>query len=91
LKAWLREPTKGNSEMLFPNARGGHLSADGMQYILAKHLAVARQACPSLKCKRVTPHVSRHTAAMELLRAGVDTAIIALWLGHESAETMQIY
>jgi site-specific recombinase XerD len=91
LKPWLQEPAKGNSEMLFPNARGGHLSADGMQYILAKHLAVAREACPSLKCKRVTPHVLRHTAAMELLQAGVDTAIIALWLGHESAETTQIY
>ena len=67
--------------MLFPNARGGHLSADGMQYILAKHIAVASQTCPSLTRKRVTPHVLRHTAAMELLEAGVDTTVIALWLG----------
>lgn len=91
LKAWLQEPVRGNSEMLFPNALGGRLSADGMQYILAKHLTVTRQTCPSLKRKRVTPHVLRHTAAMELLEAGVDTAIIALWLGHESVETTQIY
>jgi site-specific recombinase XerD len=91
LKPWLQEPVRGNSEMLFPNARGGKLSADGVQYILAKHMAVACQTCPSLTRKRVTPHVLRHTAAMELLQAGVDTTVIALWLGHESAETTQIY
>jgi site-specific recombinase XerD len=62
-----------------------------MQYILAKHTAVASQACPSLKRKHVTPHVLRHTTAMELLQAGVDTTVIALWLGHESVETTQIY
>lgn len=91
LKPWLQEPVRGNSEMLFPNARGGKLSADGVQYILAKHMAVACQTCPSLTRKRVTPHVLRHTAAMELLQAGVDTTVIALWLGHEFAETTQIY
>jgi len=91
LKSWLQEPARGNSDVLFPNARGGRLSADGMQYILAKQFAVARQACPSLKRKRVTPHVLRHTAAMALLQAGVDTSLIALWLGHESVETTQIY
>ena len=91
LKPWLQEPVRGNSEMLFPNARGGKLSADGVQYILAKHMAIACQTCPSLTRKRVTPHVLRHTAAMELLQAGVDTTVIALWLGHESAETTQIY
>ncbi len=57
LKPWLQEPVRGNSEMLFPNARGGKLSADGVQYILAKHMAVACQTCPSLTRKRVTPHV----------------------------------
>ena len=91
LKAWLQEPVPHNSDVLFPNARGGRLSADGVAYILAKHLAVACQTCPSLKRKRVTPHVLRHTAAMELLEAGVDTSVIALWLGHESVETTQIY
>jgi site-specific recombinase XerD len=62
-----------------------------MQYILAKHMAIACHACPSLKRKHVTPHVLRHTTAMELLQAGVDTTVIALWLGHESVETTQIY
>jgi len=91
LQAWLREPARGDTHTLFPNARGGRLSADGVQYILAKHTAVACQTCPSLQQKRVTPHVLRHTMAMELLQAGVDLAVIALWLGHESVETTQIY
>jgi site-specific recombinase XerD len=91
LKSWLQEPVRGDTDVLFPNTRGGRLSADGMAYILAKHVAVARQTCPSLKRKRVTPHVLRHTAAMELLEAGVDTSVIALWLGHESVETTQVY
>ena len=91
LKAWLHEPSKRDKQPLFPNARGGRLSADGVQYILAKHTALACIACPSLAQKRVTPHVLRHTTAMEMLQAGVDRAVIALWLGHESVETTQIY
>lgn len=67
------------------------LSADGVQYLLAKHVAVAAKDCPSLAHKRVTPHVLRHTTAMELLLAGVDRAVIALWLGHESVEATQVY
>jgi site-specific recombinase XerD len=77
--------------VLFPSARGGRLSADGVQYLVAKHVAIATKACPSLARKRVTPHVLRHTTAMELLQAGVDRSVIALWLGHESVETTQIY
>ena len=91
LKAWLSEPTRGASEVVFPNARGGPLSAGGVQYLFAKHVAAARQVCPSLRDKSVSLHVCRHTAAMELLQAGVDRATIALWLGHESVETTQIY
>jgi integrase/recombinase XerD len=91
LKAWLREPAKNGSDFLFPNARGGRLSADGVQYLLAKHLLVARQKSPALRQKRVSPHVLRHSAAMELRQAGVDPSTIALWLGHESIETTQIY
>jgi len=91
LRAWLREPVRGTSDILFPNARGGRLSADGVQYLVAKHLIVARQRCPSLQQKRVSPHVLRHSAAMELLQGGVDRSVIALWLGHESLETTQIY
>ena len=91
LKAWLGEPARRNTEMLFPNARGSRLSADSVEDLLDKHVAVASRTCPSLCKKRVTPHVLRHTAAMELLQAGVDRAVIALWLGHESVETTQIY
>ncbi len=91
LKAWLGEPARRNSEMLFPNASGGRLSADSVEDLLDKHVAVGGHACPSLRKKRVTPHVLRHTAAMELLQAGIDRAVIALWLGHESVETTQIY
>jgi site-specific recombinase XerD len=91
LKVWLQEIPGDANATVFPGARGGRLSADGMQYILAKHVAVAAQRCPSLANKRVTPHVLRHTTAMELLQAGVDRSVIALWLGHESVETTQIY
>jgi integrase/recombinase XerD len=76
---------------LFPNARSGFLTRDGVEYLLAKHVAVARQKCPSLQKKHISPHVLRHTAAMELLQHGVDRSVIALWLGHESLETTQVY
>jgi site-specific recombinase XerD len=91
LKAWLKEPWCGKNGQLFTNARGAKLSPDGVQYIVAKHARAARTTCPSLAKKRVTPHVLRHTAAMELLQAGVDRTVIALWLGHESMETTQVY
>lgn len=91
LQAWLREIPATADAVVFPNARGTRLSADGVHYLLAKHVATATRNCPSLARKRVTPHVLRHTTAMELLQAGVDRAVIALWLGHESVETTQIY
>ena len=91
LKAWLREIPDRADAIVFPNARGNRLSADGVQYLLAKHVAAASKTCPSLQQKRVTPHVLRHTTAMQLLQAGVDRAVIALWLGHESVGTTQIY
>lgn len=89
LKSWVKE--LGNAKVLFPNARAEPLSADGFQYILAKHVTIAAALCSSLKDKRVTPHILRHTTAMDLLQAGIDRAVIALWLGHESPETTQIY
>ena len=67
------------------------LSRDGVAYLLVKYVAMACQHCPSLQHKRVTPHVLRHSAAMGLLQSGVDCAVIALWLGHESTDTTQIY
>jgi site-specific recombinase XerD len=91
LKNWLNQPEKANTGVLFPNARGGRLSSDGVRYILSKHIATASKTCPSLVRKKVTPHVLRHTMAMELLQAGVDRTVIALWLGHESVETTQVY
>lgn len=90
LKAWMLEPPR-SSDILFPNARGGRLSGDGVQYIVTKHVTAASTTCPTLNHKRVTPHVLRHTTAMELLQAGVDRAMIALWLGHESLDTTQMY
>lgn len=91
LKAWLREPQRGDSGVLFPSARGKRLSVHGVQYLLNKHRIAASKACLSLKQKRVTVHRLRHTMAMDLLQAGVDRSVIALWLGHESVETTQIY
>ena len=91
MKAWLRERSDSPSDFVFPNARDGRLSSDGVAYILAKHAATARRKCPSLKKKRVSPHLLRHTTAMNLLQAGVGRSVIALWLGHESVETVQIY
>lgn len=91
LRRWLRERSGQPDDPLFPSARGGFLSRDGVEYLLAKHVAVASKQCPSIRRKRVSPHVLRHTAAMELLQHGVDLTVIALWLGHESAETSQVY
>src|SRR6202162_5096372 len=91
LKAWIREQGREDSKTLFPSTRGGPLSADGVQHLLARHVAQARKHCASLRKKRVSPHVLRHYLPMELLQAGVDRAVIALWLGHESVETTQIY
>jgi integrase/recombinase XerD len=91
LKAWVKEQGGDPSDFLFPNSNGGRLSADAVQHVVAKHVAAVRRVCPSLADKRVTPHVLRHTAAMELLQAGVDRALIAIWLGHESLDTTQIY
>ena len=91
LKAWLREPQRGDGDVLFPSAKGDRLSVHGVQYLLTKHRMKASKVCTSLKEKRVTVHRLRHTMAMDLLQAGVDRSVIALWLGHESVETTQIY
>lgn len=91
LKKWLQEPVKGSAEYLFCTAHGGRLSSDAVQDLLAKYREIAGRVCPSLLKKRVTPHILRHTLAMELLQAGIDRSLIALWLGHESVKTTQIY
>ena len=91
LKGWLREPTRGERRLLFPNAKGERLTVHGVKYMLNKHAAAAARVCPSLNGKRVTVHLLRHTMALEMLQAGVDRTVIALWLGHESVETTQMY
>ena len=91
LDAWLREPQRGDQDVLFPNFRGNRLTIHGVQHLLRKHQAAAVKKCPSLKERRVTVHLLRHTAAMDFLQAGVDRSVIALWLGHESYETTQVY
>lgn len=91
LQAWLKERAGASNDVVFPNRHGGRFSPDGIQYLVAKHARTAQEICPSLKRKRISPHVLRHTTAMELLQSGVDRSMIALWLGHESVETTQIY
>ena len=91
VEAWQREQRGLPEDPLFPSLRGGPLSRDAVERLVAKHVAVAQPRCPSLERKKVTPHLLRHTAAMELLQHGVDRSVIALWLGHESVETTQMY
>jgi integrase/recombinase XerD len=91
LNAWIKEQGPDDSKLLFTTGRGDPLSADAVQHLVAKHATAAQKICPSLCKKRVSPHVLRHASAMELLQAGVDRSLIALWLGHESVETTQIY
>lgn len=91
LRAWLPEAGPGPTGPVFPTRRGTRMSADAVQRLVAKHAATAALTCPSITAKHVTPHTLRHTAAMALLHAGVDTSVIALWLGHQSAVTTHIY
>lgn len=91
LRAWFQELAVRQGDVAFPNARGGHLSADGVSYILHQAVDTARATCPSLATKRITPHVLRHSTAVHLLQSGVDISVIALWLGHESLETTHVY
>jgi integrase/recombinase XerD len=91
LRAWLAERGGQPEQPLFPTRTGGRLSRDAIEHRLAKHTTTAAARCPSLNAKAITAHTLRHTAAMRLLHAGTDTSVIALWLGHEQAETTQIY
>ncbi|MBI4320247.1 MAG: site-specific integrase [Chloroflexi bacterium] len=91
LEPWLRERHGSPGDPLFPSIRGDSLSQDAVGQLVAKYASMAQKRCPSLKRKKVTPHVLRHTTAMELLQNGVDRSVIALWLGHESVETTQVY
>jgi integrase len=91
LKEWLAQRGGQPDDPVFPSSNGGRLSAGALQRLVAKHVATARQRCPSLKTKKVKPRTLRHAAAMALLRRGVELSVIALWLDHESTETTQTY
>ena len=91
IRTWLAERGGDPGDPLFPSRRGGMLSTDAVERLVAKHAATAAATCPSLQAKNVTPHTLRHSAAMALLHSGADVSVIALWLGHESSETSMIY
>jgi site-specific recombinase XerD len=91
LRQWLSERRGQPGDPLFPTRQGRPLSRDAIEHRLVVHTATAASTCPTLHDKRVTAHVLRHTAAMRLLEAGVDTTVIALWLGHEQVDTTAIY
>jgi integrase/recombinase XerD len=91
LRVWLRQQPGNPDDPLFPTRRGTRLSADAIQWLVAKYAATASERCASLRGKQVTPHTLRHSAAMSLLGAGVDLSTIALWLGHESPRSTQPY
>jgi integrase/recombinase XerD len=91
LQTWTRELGSQPDDPLFPSRAGGRLSRDAIERRLAKYTTTVRLRCPSIGEKRITAHVLRHTAAMTLLQAGIDTSTIALWLGHQQVETTHIY
>jgi integrase/recombinase XerD len=91
LQTWLTERGGISTEPIFPSRRGGLLSRDAVERLLTRHATTAAQQCPSLRVKTLSPHVLRHTAAMQLRAAGVDISVIALWLGHEGIDTTQVY
>ena len=87
LRAWMQERRGEPGDPLFPARRGTPLSRGAVARLVTRHTVTARHRCPSLITKHPTPHVLRHSCAMELLRSGVDCAVIALWMGHEQIET----
>jgi integrase/recombinase XerD len=91
LRDWLDEQYGEPTDPLFPTRRGRPLSRDAIEHRITHYVAKAIAACPSMHGKTITAHVLRHTTAMRLLHAGVDTSVIALWLGHVSVDTTQIY
>lgn len=91
LREWLIENDRRPDDLVFTTRTHSQLSRDAIERLVDRHRRAAERTCPSLKRKHVSPHVLRHTTAVQLLQAGIDRAVIALWLGHESVETTQIY
>lgn len=91
LRRWLAERHGAPADPLFPTSTGRRLRRDAVEQRITRYTAAASISCPSLKPKHVTAHTLRHTAAMQLLQAGNDITVIALWLGHEQVSTANIY
>ncbi|MDA2931211.1 site-specific integrase, partial [Acidobacteria bacterium AH-259-O06] len=91
VRAWLAVRGEARVPELFLNARGREMTRAGFEYLLRKYAATARDSCPSLRGKRVSPHVLRHTCALNILQATGDIRKVALWLGHESIQTTEDY
>jgi site-specific recombinase XerD len=91
LKSWLSEQAGIESDPIFSGINGGKLSRDSIERLVTKYVEAATKDCPTLKDKKISPHSLRHSTAVQLLRANVDTSLIALYLGHESSQTTQIY
>jgi integrase/recombinase XerD len=91
VKAWLKVRPASNAPELFLNARGYGMTRSGFEYVLAKHVATASRAAPSIAGKSVSPHVLRHTCAMHTLQATRDVRKVSLWLGHASLQSTEVY
>lgn len=91
LKEWLKEINEKENDYLFPSSKGSKLNRDTIDKLLKKYVEIAEETCPTFKGKIISPHSLRHTTAMLLLHSKVDCSVIALFLGHESLETTQIY
>jgi site-specific recombinase XerD len=91
VRAWMAVRPNALAPELFLNARGEPLSRDGLAHILGKHVQAAAKACPTLAKKKVSPHTLRHTCAINTLRATRDIRKVALWLGHASTQSTEIY
>jgi integrase/recombinase XerD len=91
VRSWLGVRGEHQAPELFLNARGGPLTRSGFAYVLAKHARVAARSCPSMAAKRISPHVLRHTCAMHVLQSTHDVRTVALWLGHATMKSTEIY
>jgi len=91
LRDLLGDTMTNRDRYVFTTRTGTRMSRDAVAVRLTLHATTAALTCPTLTGKNLTPHVLRHTAAMRLLAAGVDSTVIALWLGHESIDTTQVY
>ena len=91
LRSWLTERGGGPDDFIFPSRRGGQLSPDAVQRLIAKHVSTARRSCPNLDTQRISTPTLRHSCAMDMLRNGTDPAVLAMWLCHEKLESVNAY